>query len=121
MRKLLMIASFVGFAMPVLGHEFEFLPVAKDCVTDPSGVSPTGSRWVYRVDRDTHRKCFRIEMISPGRAMKRPPNASAHSELSQTGERSPQMTESRRSKLFVEFLMWKQQRSDLESVPESLR
>jgi hypothetical protein len=33
------------------------------CIDEPAGVAPEGGQWYYRLDRETHRKCWHIRAI----------------------------------------------------------
>jgi hypothetical protein len=44
---------------------------AAKCIDAPVGMAPEGERWYYRLDRETHRKCWHVRAFREDRAPRR--------------------------------------------------
>jgi hypothetical protein len=78
--------STIGIA-PLI--DADIASAADDCVTESNLVPPKGSRWYYRVDPATDRKCWYIAALPPEPVAGRTLRTSAKSERAQTGEKHP--------------------------------
>jgi hypothetical protein len=47
------------------------LDSATKCVEAPVGAAPEGAYWYYRLDRETHRKCWHVQAVRDDRAQRR--------------------------------------------------
>jgi hypothetical protein len=88
--------STIGIA-PLI--DADIASAADDCVTESNLVPPKGSRWYYRVDPATDRKCWYIAALPPEPVAGRTLRTSAKSERAQTGEKH-QLSESQQAALF---------------------
>jgi hypothetical protein len=89
---------------------------ADDCITESNLVPPKGSRWYYRIDRTTNRKCWYIAASASGPTTPRKVHVSVHSDLGLTGRHgNRERSESEQAALFLEFLRWKEQQGAADS------
>ena len=63
------------------------LDSAAKCMEAPVGAAPEGEYWHYRLDRETHRKCWHVEAIREDRAQ----HSIVESDRHQSGPTSPSL------------------------------
>jgi hypothetical protein len=104
---------------------------AGNCITNSYVPPPKGTRWFYRVDPATNRKCLHLVAVAANapraqHAAVRPTNrkrlhltnsapraqhAAVRPTSIQIGQRSNQLGEAEQAALFQQFLRWKEQQT----------
>jgi hypothetical protein len=106
----------IGMIGGALGAGADNASAADNCMTESNLVPPKGSRWYYRIDRATNRKCWYIAALASAPAASRTARAAVRAKTLQAVHASKhERSESEQAALFLEFLRWKEQQSAANS------